>query len=142
MYRTGRHGSLWFGGLKIARVRDWSLDSNLDLLETTTLDQSAPTHRPGQSSHSGSCTLFYYRLERAEQGLQQPFTVLLNKVHRTGAVEKTDRVQLELRVSDRHGDTIRCNAWITSAGLSTAAGELVAVPISFTVDGHLLEAVS
>jgi len=142
MYQSGRHGSLWYGGRKMARGRDWSMDSSLDLLETTTLDQTAPVSRPGMLSHSGSCTLFYYRLERAEQGLQQPFTVLLNKVHRTTAVTSSDRVQLELRVSDNAGDKIRCNAWITQVGLSTSAGELVAVPISFTVDGHLLEAVS
>lgn len=142
MYRFGRHGSLRLGGQRVAKVRDWSLENSLELLETTTAADTAPTYRPGASSNSGSCTLLYYRLEAKELGKQRQFTQLLSKVHRTGPATTQDRMELELRISDRPGDTIRCNVWITSAGLSTASGELVVIPVRFTVHGHLLEAIS
>jgi hypothetical protein len=141
MHYFGRQGSLWYGGLKVAKVRDWELTSTLDLLETTTIDAYAPTFRPGRKDSSGSATLLYYRLDQREKGLQQQFTALLNKVHRTGAITVSDLVRLELRISDRSTNKIICDAWITSATLGTAAGELASVPVEFQVQGDLIEAI-
>ena len=142
MYRYGRQGSVYYLGQRVAKVRDWSLTSTVDLLETTKTDAIAPTFRPGRKDSSGSATLLYYRLDPRTEGQQQPFTQLLRRVHKVGAVDTSDRVQLELRISDRPGDRIVCNVWITSATLGTAAGELASVPIEFQVDGDLIGAIS
>lgn len=142
MYRYGRQGSMFYQGQRVAKVKDWSLESRVDLLETTATDAIAPTFRPGQKDSAGSATLLYYRLGPKENGLQQPFTELLKRVHKVGAVGAGDRVRLELRVSDRPGDKIVCNVWITSATLGVAAGELASVPIRFQVDGDLIGAIS
>ena len=60
---TGRTGSLVFGGKPVAKIRDWSLETTVELLSTNTIDSAVNSFVPGVSGATGSATLMYYKLE-------------------------------------------------------------------------------
>ena len=137
-FYTGRTGSLVFNSKPVAKIRDWSLDTTLELLSTNTIDSVSSTFTPGVKSATGSATLVYYRLESGESASYTQFTELLSKIHKTGAVTESDRVLLKLNVGGGAADDIQFYAYITSAQISVATGELPVVPIQFTIDGDFL----
>ena len=141
-FYTGRTGSLAFGGKPIAKIRDWSLDSTVELLATNTIDSAVNTFTPGAKGATGSATLMYYRLESGESATFNQFTTLLTKIMKGGAISITDRVFLELNVGGGAADDIKFNAYITSAQVSVSTGELSMVPIQFTMDGDFTEVIS
>jgi hypothetical protein len=139
-FYTGRTGKLefWDGAAykPVAKIRDWSLEASVELLSTTAIDSTAST--PGLKSASGSATLLYYRLEAGESATLTQFTALLGKIQKVGAVTEADRVKLKLKVSDAANDDLEFFAYITAAQVGVSTGELVVVPIQFTVDGDFL----
>ena len=141
-FYTGRTGKLefWDGAAykPVAKIRDWSVETSVELLSTTAIDSTAATFTPGLKSASGSATLLYYRLEAGESTRLSQFTALLGKVQKVGAVTESDRVRLRLRVSDDAADDLEFFAYITSAQVGVSTGELVTVPIQFSVDGDFL----
>ena len=141
-FYTGRTGKLefWDGAAykPVAKIRDWSLDASVELLSTTAIDSTASTFTPGLKSASGSATLLYYRLEAGESATLTQFTALLGKIQKVGAVTEADRVKLKLKVSDAANDDLEFFAYITAAQVGVSTGELVVVPIQFTVDGDFL----
>ena len=138
---TGRTGSLIFASKPVAKIRDWSLETTVELLSTNTIDSAVNTFTPGIKGATGSATLMYYRLESGESATNTQFTALLGKVMKTGATETTDRVLLELNVGGDAADDIKLNAYITSAQVSVSTGELSVVPIQFTMDGDFTEVI-
>lgn len=141
-FYTGRTGSLSFGGKPIAKIRDWSLDTTVELLSTNAIDSVVNTFTPGVKGATGSATLIYYRLEGAESTTFNQFTALLSKIMKGGAIAETDRVLLELNVGGGTSDDISFNAYITSAQISVSTGELSVVPIQFTMDGDFIDVVA
>lgn len=139
---TGRSGSLVFNSKPVAKIRDWSVESTLELLSTNTIDSTSNTFTPGVKSATGSATLMYYRLEAGESASLTEFTALLSKIHKTGSIETSDRVLMELNVGAGGSDDIKFNAYITSASISVSTGELSVVPVNFTVDGDFIEVIS
>jgi hypothetical protein len=139
---TGRSGSLVFGGKPVAKIRDWSLDTTVELLNTNTIDSSVNTFTPGIKGATGSATLMYYRLESSETASYTQFTALLAKIMKGGAITESDRVELKLNVGGSGSDDIRLNAYITSAQVSVSTGELSVVPIQFTMDGDFIEVIA
>jgi hypothetical protein len=138
---TGRTGSLVIGGKPVAKIRDWSLETTVELLSTNAIDSTVNTFTPGIKSATGSATLIYYRLEPGESASYNQFTSLLAKVMKTGAVETTDRILLDLNVGGNDADDIKFFAYITSAQVSVSTGELSTVPIQFTMDGDFIETI-
>ena len=138
---TGRTGSLIFDSKPVAKIRDWSLETTVELLSTNTIDSAVNTFTPGIKGATGSATLMYYRLESGESATNTQFTALLGKIMKTGAAETTDRVLLELNVGGDAADDIKLNAYITSAQVSVSTGELSVVPIQFTMDGDFTEVI-
>ena len=141
-FYTGRSGSLVFNGRPVAKIRDWSVETTLELLSTNTIDSTSNTFTPGVKGATGSATLMYYRLETGESTNFIQFTQLLSKIHKTGSIETSDRVLMELNVGTGSSDDIKFNAYITSASISVSTGELSVVPINFTVDGDFTEVIS
>lgn len=137
-FYTGRTGSLVYAGKPVSKIRDWSLDTTVELLSTNTIDSVTNTFTPGVKGATGSATLVYYRLETGESASYTQFTALLGKIHKTGAITESDRVLLTLNVGGGTADDISFYAYITSASVSVATGELSVVPIQFTVDGDFL----
>lgn len=141
-FYTGRTGKLefWDGAAykPVAKIRDWSLETTLELLSTNVVDSTASTFTPGIKSATGSATLLYYRLEPGESASLAEFTTLLSKIHKVGEITTADRVKLKLRVGIGSADDIEFFAYITSAQVGVSTGELVSVPIQFTVDGDFV----
>ncbi len=158
---TGRTGALYLttagsGAVtpssteQALKLRDWSLETSLELLETTTVDTAVKSYTPGAVSSTGSATVLYYRREgttSTEPGVQ--FDQFLNKLMKTttAGVTESDRVGIILRVGQTPGSTgdikddIAFNAYITSASMQVSTGELTSVAIQFTVDGPFRELV-
>jgi hypothetical protein len=161
-YYTGRTGALYLTSAgtgdptpvaseQALKLRDWSLETTVELLETTTVDTAVKSYTPGATSASGSATLLYYRREgttSTEPGTQ--FDQFLSKIMKTSTagVTESDRVGIILRVGDTPGtsgdikDDISFNAYITNASLQVSTGELSSVAIQFTVDGAFREIVN
>ena len=140
-FYTGRSGSLVFDSKPVAKIRDWSVETTVELLSTNTIDSAVSTFTPGIKGATGSATLMYYRLETGESASYTQFTALLSKIMKGGAAEPTDRVLLELNVGGAAADDIMFNAYITSAQVSVSTGELSVVPIQFTMDGDFIDVV-
>lgn len=155
---TGRTGALYLisdgtgavtpdGTQKALKLRDWSLETTLELLETTTVDTAVKSYTPGSVSSTGSATVLYYRTETGDTGVQ--FDQFLSKIMKTSStgVSTSDRVGIVLRVGETSGtsgdnkDDIAFNAYITNASLQVSTGELTSVAIQFTVDGAFRELV-
>ena len=141
-FYTGRSGSLVYSGKSIAKIRDWSLETTVELLSTNTIDSTVNSFTPGVKGATGSATMMYYRLESGESTTLNQFTDLLSKIMQGGAVEESDRVFLELNVGGDSKDDIKFNAYITSAQVSVSTGELSVVPIQFTIDGDFSEVIT
>ena len=141
-FYTGRTGSLTFSGKPVAKIRDWSLDTTVELLSTNAIDSVVNTFTPGVKGATGSATLIYYRLEGTESATYNQFTALLGKIMKGGAATDADRVLLELNVGGDTKDDIKLNAYITRAQVSVSTGELSTVPIQFTMDGDFVEVVT
>jgi hypothetical protein len=155
-FYTGRSGKLFLTPIltaapnptaaqSVLKIRDWSLETTLELLETTTIDTAIKRYTPGMVSSTGSATVMYYRRESGEVGVQ--FEQLLNKVMKTSTagVTESDRVGMVFRAGAQPGvgadvkDDIAFNAYITNAGITVGTGELTSVSLQFTVDGAFLE---
>jgi hypothetical protein len=132
------------------KLRDWSLETTLELLETTTVDTAVKAYTPGAVSSTGSATVLYYRREgttSTEPGVQ--FDSFLNKIMKNTStgVTASDRVGIVLRAGVNPGttndieDDIAFNAYITNASIQVSTGELTSVAIQFTVDGPFVELV-
>lgn len=139
---TGRSGSLTYSGKRIAKIRDWSLDTTVELLSTNTIESTVNTFTPGVKGATGSATMMYYRLETGEGANFRQFTDLLAKIMQGGAIGEHDRVTLELNVGGGSKDDIKLNAYITSAQVSVNTGELSVVPIQFTMDGDFINVIN
>lgn len=140
-FYTGRSGSLVFDGKPVAKIRDWSLETSVELLSTNAIDSVVNTHVPGLKSATGTATLIYYRLEPGESQSKTQFTALLGQIMRGGAITTSQRVLLELNVGGDAADDISFYAYITSAQVSVTTGELSVVPIQFTMDGDFIDVV-
>lgn len=140
-YYSGRAGSLLVDNVPVAKVRDWSIEVSVDLLDATTLGDYARTHHPSTKSATGSATLLYYRLDSSENAAYKEFTSMLSKIMTRDRIRRSNLVTMKLRVGNGNvdvgapSDTIQFDAFITSASISVVNGELTAVPFQFTVEG-------
>lgn len=139
-FYTGRTGRLQYREngtssgtvVKVEKIRDWSIETTLELLSTNTIDTKANTFTPGVIGATGSATMMYYKQSTNNPNVEYFF----NKVMKTsGGVEEADRVYIELMIDGIANDRIGFNAYITSASIGVSTGELVSGTINFTMDG-------
>ena len=133
---TGRDGVMQLGGTTLAKVVNFQLSSNLETLETTTLNEHIRVYVPGVVGYSGSATLLYYKDDDDVFNT----TSLLSKIYKTGSsgISSSDTVLLKFRVDD--GGTnkqINMNAYVTSASFGAATGDIVRAEIAFQGTGEL-----
>ena len=136
---TGRDGSLRLNDTTLAKVVSFSLQSNLETLETTTLGENLRSYSPGVVGYSGSASLLYYKDDADNINTSN----LLGKLIKTGAagVGGTDTVDLTLRWTDGDDDNdIKLTAYVNSATIGAATGEITRAEITFTGTGELLAA--
>ena len=136
---TGRDGVMQLAGATLAKVVSFSVKSNLETLETTTLGDGVRSYSPGVTGYSGSATLLYYKDDSDTINT----TDLLNKLIKTGTagVSSSDTVELTFRwVDGTDNNDIKLTAYITSASIGAATGDIARAEISFQGTGALATA--
>ena len=133
---TGRDGVMQLAGTTLAKVVNFSLSANLETLETTTLSENIRSYTPGIAGYSGSATLLYYKEDDGTFNT----TNILNKLYKTGTdgVSGSDTVELTFRwVDGTDNNDIKLTAYITSASIGAATGDIVRAEIAFQGTGAL-----
>lgn len=121
---TGTDGKFRFNDLVQPKTSAWSIEASVNLLEKTSLGQKAATNIGGIKTYTGTATILYYKDD-------VKIVDVLNKIFKQGDVE-TYPVQFEW--GDRK---IVFDAYITSATIAVAPGEVGRAELSFTADGDL-----
>jgi len=119
---SGKDGSMQWAGGAVARVRSWSIQSNLDTLETTNLGQIAREYVPGLKSATGSASIFYHDDNASLRTLLdncidtgEPTSAALNLVWGT--------------------KSLTFEAYVNSVSITCNTGEVMSADISFTMTG-------
>lgn len=134
---TGRDGRLLLGSNTLVKVTSWTLQADLETLETTTLGDAQRSYVPGIQGFSGTAKLLYY----VDTDGTNDASTLLRKVIRTTEVTTTDSVTLTLRLTDTSTtNDVVLTAYITSASIGASVGEVVSADISFQATGALTTA--
>jgi hypothetical protein len=126
-FYTGKDGSLSIAGTTQVKVTNWSLQADLEMLETTTLGDNDRSYTPGIRSYSGSATLLYYE----DAAARNDAATQVKRVISTGA-PSTSPIAFVLALGSK---TITINAFITSASYGVNVGEVVSAQISFQGTG-------
>ena len=136
---------------RIAKVRNWTLNSSSEVVETTALGDAVKTFAPSITSGEGSATLMFYEDDGTNrgEGAQRDTFELVNILFPRGT---PPRVVLNLAIdgsatgdgSQAGGNAIwktnfLFNAYITGASVGVNYGEVVTIDTSFTIDGPLLD---
>lgn len=111
--------------IDVGKVRDVTLNFNRDALETTGIGQRDRTYAYGIRGTSGSGTLIY---DATDSGTRE----VLN--HVLADTETLSGIKLVPDTSESTG-TITGDALITATGTAVSVGDLITVPISFTISG-------
>jgi hypothetical protein len=133
---TGRDGVLQLGGTTLAKVVNFQVSSSLETLETTTLNEHIRSYSPGVVGYSGSASLLYYKDGSGSINT----TNVLNKLYKTGTsgVSSSDTVELTFRwIDGTDNNDIKLTAYITSASIGAATGDIVRAEIAFQGTGQL-----
>lgn len=123
--KTSTTAELRLNGVAIAKVRDVTMNYARDPLETTGIGQIDRTYAYGKRGTSGSGTLMYDASDTATKAL-------MNRLLSDATTTDTIAMVLDTATSD---GTITGDALITQAGVSVSVGDIVSVPISFTISG-------
>lgn len=121
---TGKDGSITFQGSLQARVRSWTVEGSLALVDVTTLDKDSVQNEAGLKSFSGTATIMYHDDD-------QTLVALLDNLFTTG-----DPIKSAVRFSWGQ-KRLQFNAFVTSATISTSIGEIITADVSFTAAGDL-----
>tara|TARA_S200002703_G_scaffold157864_1_gene166795 strand:+ start:444 stop:878 length:435 start_codon:yes stop_codon:yes gene_type:complete len=133
---SGRDGVMQLSGTTLAKVVNFSVQSSLETLETTTLSENLRSYVPGVTGYSGSATLLYYKDDNNSINTSN----LLANVFKTGTdgVSSSQTVDLTFRwVDGTDNNDIKMTAYITSASIGAATGDIVRAEISFQGTGAL-----
>jgi len=134
---TGRDGRLLLGSDTLVKVTNWTLQADLETLESTTLGDAQRSYVPGVQSFSGSAALLYY----IDTDETNDASTLLRKLVKTSGVSSSDTVTLTLRLAgDLSNSDVTLTAYITSASIGASVGEIVSAQISFQGTGALTTA--
>lgn len=134
---TGRDGRLLLGSDTLVKVTSWTLQADLETLESTTLGDAQRSYVPGVQSFSGSAALLYY----IDTDDTNDASTLLRKLVKTSGVAASDTVTLTLRLAGDNGNNdVTLTAYITSASIGASVGEIVSAQISFQGTGALTAA--
>jgi len=118
------HGEVRFRGQKISKVRNISMETQRQTLETTGVGDVDDEFAYGKRTTSGSATLLYKT--------EDPATVeLMNRIFDDG--EQPDDLEMILYRGNRRG--ISGPVLINSQGISDSVGDNVSVSISFVISG-------
>lgn len=133
---TGRDGYLLVSGSTIAKVVSFSVQANLETLETTALHEHLRSYTPGVTGYSGTASLIYYKEDNGTRNTTSTIRKLIKGG--TSGVQASDTVELTFRWKDgTDNNDIKLNAYVTSASIGASTGEIVRAEISFQGTGAL-----
>lgn len=126
---------------RIAKIRDWTYNSNSEVIEATTLGDFTKTFLPSITSGDGAATLMFYENDSTANNDTKDIYELMDILFPRST---PPRVYMNLMVDAKNSSGTYWNnflfaAYITSASVSNSYGEVVTVSTNFTVDGPLLE---
>ena len=140
---SGQNGRLQLNGTTVAKVTSWSFNSSMQALETTVLSETDRTFIPGLRSSTGSCTLFYYEQDGANNDAKDLFAKLIKERASdsvAGVAAKAEEVTLGLQVIDGgEVKSLNLRVLLTSAAMRMAVGEVLSADVSFQVIGAPLQ---
>ena len=146
-FYSGQDGKLIVNDVTIAKVRSWSFTANQAVLETSSLADTDRTLIPGMRSVTGSCSIYYYRVQDDESDKTTDVGDLLGKVLAAKSGSGGDQgggtnptAQFQLRIADggqKGGENadISFHAYITSLSMTSSVGEVMSADVSFEVNG-------
>lgn len=146
-FYSGANGQLLIDGVVAAQVRNWSFNSNVASLSTTTLGDTDETVIAGVRSSSGNCSLFYYQASPGGGGSASTLLQKIIKARTTatnpGVAPAAETVQLKLRINDgsTNGRYLDCDCVLTSVAITMAVGEVLSADVSFQLNGAPKEVV-
>lgn len=146
---TGRDGKLLYevgdaigGGTQTEalKVRNWTLNTNLETLNVTTLNESHESFIPGKSSYSGNATLLYYQDIGANEHNVKHFLQKGGLTTTSTGVADSDKVRLFLRLytGDAISTEFTLDAYVTSSTIGVNTGDIVSVDFNFQGTGKPL----
>lgn len=136
---------IWQEEYRIAKIRNWTLNSSSEVVETTALGDKVKTFAPSITSGEGSATLLFYEDEVGGTAVRADTFELIDILFPR---DQPPRLLMSLMISGgaftRDGsDWWKTNfsfyAYITSASIGVSFGEVVTIDTSFTVDGGLID---
>lgn len=122
---NGTHAEVRFRGVKVAKVRNISLETQRQTLETTGIGDLDDEFAYGKRTHSGSGTLLYKRDNQATRDL-------MNRILDDG--EQLDDLTMVLYKGSSDG-MIGGQVLINSQGIAVTTGDNTAVSVSFVISG-------
>ena len=146
-FYSGQDGKLIINDVTIAKVRSWSFTANQAVLETSSLADTDRTLIPGMRSVTGSCSIYYYRVQNESSDPTTDVGDLLSNVltAKTGSGgeqggETKSTVKFQLQIADGGASTgtntaIDFHAYITSLSMTSSVGEVMSADVSFEVNG-------
>jgi len=118
----GSEGVVKIGSNTISEIRDWSIEETADVIEDTSMGDSARTKKAGLTSASGSLTAYW---DETDTNGQEAMTI--------GASGLT--LNLYPEGSANASTYATCTAIITSVGVSASFDGMVERTFSFDVNG-------
>tara|TARA_R100000152_G_C6753047_1_gene176781 strand:+ start:37 stop:507 length:471 start_codon:yes stop_codon:yes gene_type:complete len=146
-FYSGQDGKLIVNDVTIAKVRSWSFTANQAVLETSSLADTDRTLIPGMRSVTGSCSIYYYRVQNDATDQTTDVGDLLANVltANTGSGgeqggDTKSTVKFQLQIADGGASTgvntsIDFHAYITSLSMTSSVGEVMSADVSFEVNG-------
>ena len=146
-YFSGQNGQLFIqpagtGSLQdVGSLRNWTLNCQMPVLDTTTMCDTDRTILPGVRSFTGQATLLYYAEKSSNVRLMTQDFVYGKKTSSVGYQSDTfgknaapNASYITLRLWDGKTRDIKFYCYITSFNISCAVGEVVSSEIAW--EGH------
>lgn len=123
---SGKDGSITFENKAQGRIRNWSISTNVDMLDATNLGDGARRYEAGLKSATGSATIMYHNDNFNLRGVIDncittgtPTAALLSFIWGT--------------------KNLNFNAFVNSVSITCTTGEIMTADISFTMTENYLE---
>ena len=122
---TGQNGSLKFNGQTQVNIRNWSVTTTVDTLETTDLGDRKRKYIPGLESATATATIMYHDDNATLKNI-------LDQSIRSNSQSAPVPRKLELKWEGREIDF---SAYITSVTITCAVGDVMTADVSFQMTG-------
>jgi len=140
-FYSGKDGELLIDDKKAAKVKSWSIASDMSVLETTTLGDIDKTSVAGIRTTTGTCDLFYYSTDANDVSKNDASVLIRHLIKKaekdTVQGDEADEVKIRLRINDGTTDKkyIEGQCWLKNASMNMAVGEVLSAKVSFEFIG-------